>query len=150
MIHWTIQTKNIKDLKKYSKNPRKLTKTQFDHLKTSIDHFGLIDKPIINQDNEIIGGHQRIEVIKKSKIKTIECWTPDRQLTEKEVEELNIRHNKNTGEWDWDILANEFEVPNLLDYGFLIDELHLTVEDIEPMEPKEKAAKLCPHCNMEI
>lgn len=143
MITWKIETRKIKDLKKYPKNPRKLTSDQFKHLKTSIDKFGLIDKPIINLDNTIIGGHQRLEVYKKDKIKEIECWIPARQLDDKEVEELNIRHNKNTGEWDWDILANEYEIPDLLDYGFLAEELSIdnvqdlgsTEEDNEVLEP---------------
>jgi len=39
-------------------------------------------------------------------------------LSEKEVEELNIRLNKNTGSWDFDILANEFELPDLFEWGF--------------------------------
>ena len=149
--NWQIQSKNIKDLKKYEKNPRKLTKSQFDLLKSNIDEFGLIDKPIINLDNCIIGGHQRIEVLKKDKIKSVDCWVPDRLLSEKEVEKLCIKLNKVHGEFDYEILANEFEVPDLIDYGFTIDELQLgDIEDIADTEPKEKTAKLCPHCQMEL
>ena len=151
MINWTIQTKSIKDLKKYAKNPRKLTKAQFDQLKISLDKFGLIDKPIINQDGQIIGGHQRIEVLKKDKYKMVDCWVPDELLTDKQIEELCLRLNRNHGDFDYEILANEFEVPDLLDFGFTIEELQLgDVEDIAGIEPKEKAPKLCPHCQMEL
>jgi ParB-like chromosome segregation protein Spo0J len=151
MINWSIQTKNIKDLKKYAKNPRKLTKEQFKQIKSSIDKFGLIEKPIINLDNTIISGHQRIEILKKDKIKTIECWVPDEQLHPDHEAELCLRMNRNHGEFDYDILANEFEVPQLIDYGFTIEELQLgDIEDLASPEPKEKAAKLCPHCQMEL
>jgi|SRR6267142_4703152 len=153
MINWSIETKNIKDLKKYEKNPRKLTKEQFKQLKFSMDKYGLIDKPIINQDNTIIGGHQRIEVLKKIKSKSqmVDCWTPDVLLSEKEVEELCLRLNRNHGEFDYEILANNFEVPDLIDYGFTIEELQLgDIEDLASPEPKEKAAKLCPHCQQEL
>lgn len=151
MINWTLHTKNIKDLNKFEKNPRKLTKDQYKQIKISIDKFGLIEKPIINLDNTIISGHQRIEILKKYKIKTVECWVADQLLSEKDEAELCIRMNRNHGEFDYDILANEFEVPDLIDYGFTIDELQLgDIEDIAGKEPAEKAEKLCPHCQLPI
>jgi len=117
-MKWTIETRKIKDLKDYSKNPRKLTHEQAAHLQVSLEKFGLIDKPIINSDNTIIGGHQRVRLLKKMGHKEVECYVPEVQLTDKEVEELNIRHNKNTGEFDFDILANEFEPLDLISWGF--------------------------------
>jgi DNA modification methylase len=132
MIKWSLQTLKIKDLKKHPKNPRTLSRDQFDHLKKSLDKFGLIDKPIVNTDMMIIGGHQRIKILKLDGIKEIECWVSDQLLSDQDVEELNIRANKNTGEWDWDILANQWEVPELLDWGFTVDELQF--DDIEQIE----------------
>ena len=101
-ITWNLKTFNIYDLTDYSKNPRSLTKQQFEQLKKSLDKFGLIDKPIINADekNTVIGGHQRLRVLRSENQKSVECWYPSRELDEKEVEELNIRLNKNTGDWD--------------------------------------------------
>ena len=52
-------------------------------------------------------------------------------LTDKEVEELNIRLNKNTGNWDFDALANRFEVPDLLEWGFDERELQLAIPIID-------------------
>lgn len=151
MINWKIESRNIKDLKKYEKNPRKLTKEQFKQLKLSMDRYGLIDKPIVNLDNEIIGGHQRIEVLKKSKVKEVECWVPDVMLSEKEVEELCLRLNRNHGEWDYETLANSYEVPDLLDWGFSIEEMELLLPDIdEPKEEKNTKEKCCPHCGEKI
>ena len=119
-ITWQLKTYKLADLTDYFKNPRHITETEFKQLKKSLDTFGLIDKPIINADaaNTIIGGHQRKHVLEASGVKEIECWIPDRELSDKEVEELNIRLNKNTGQWDFDVLANEFQLDDLLDWGF--------------------------------
>lgn len=118
MIEWTTEIRSIKGLKKHPKNPRQLTKEQHAHLKTSLEKFGLADKPIINVDGTIIGGHQRLKVLKELGHKDIEVLVPNRELTSDEVDEMNIRLNKNTGEWDFDVLANEWDVNDLVEWGF--------------------------------
>jgi ParB-like chromosome segregation protein Spo0J len=90
LITWHLEKRKIKDLKDYSKNPRKLTVEQADHLKTSLEKFGIIDKPFVNLDNILIGGHQRVKILKKMGHKEIEVYVPDRNLDDKEIEELNI------------------------------------------------------------
>jgi ParB-like chromosome segregation protein Spo0J len=149
MIKWKLESRKFKELKKYSKNPRRLTKEQHWHLKTSIDKFGLIEHPIINQDNTIIGGHQRIEIMQKDGNTFIECWVPNKLLTEKEVEELNLRLNKNSGEFNFDILGNQYEVPDLLEWGFTVEELYYE-DDSEPNEKEKKESETCPHCHRKM
>ena len=124
-INWTLRSFQLDELTDYYKNPRSLSEKEFKQLKTSLDKFGMIDKPIVNADSAhtIIGGHQRKHVLEASGVKEIECWIPDRELSDKEVEELNIRLNKNTGQWDFDVLANEFQLDDLLDWGFSEKEL---------------------------
>ena len=124
-ITWQLKTYKLADLTDYYKNPRSLSEKEFKQLKTSLDKFGMIDKPIVNADSAhtIIGGHQRKHVLEASGVTEIECWIPDRELSDKEVEELNIRLNKNTGSWDFDVLANEFELPDLVEWGFTEYEL---------------------------
>ncbi len=134
----------IKDLKKHPKNPRQLNKDQEKHLSHSIDKFGLIDKPIVTIDGLIIGGHQRINVLKKQKIKEIECWIPDQELTERDIDELNIRLNKNTGDWDYDILADQWEVNDLLEWGFTEEELTGAFDEIETIEAEDESEVLEP------
>jgi len=140
MINWHIEKRKISELKDYSKNPRKLTAEQASHLKSSLEKFGVIDKPFINQDNVLIGGHQRVKILKKLGHKEIEVYVPDRSLDGKEVEELNIRHNKNTGEWDWDILANEFEMDDLISWGFDAEDL---IGDIAQLDEEEESDSEC-------
>lgn len=130
-LTWNLEKRKVSSLREYPKNPRSLSKEQYGHLQHSIGTFGLIDKPIINVNGDIIGGHQRKKVLQRMKIKEVECWVPDRELTEKEVEELNIRLNKNTGDFDFDILANEWEISDLLSWGFDVKDFSLEQKDIE-------------------
>ncbi len=123
MINWKLQTVNIKDLKDHPKNPRKITKDQMQHLENLIEKFGLIDKPIINQDNTIIGGHQRVRILKKKKTKTVECWVPEQQLSEEDINHLCVGLNLNQGSFDYDILANQWDFVDLLKYGFTEEQL---------------------------
>ncbi len=149
-INWTLQQFNIDELTDYYKNPRSLSDKEFKQLKTSLDKFGMIDKPIVNADSAhtIIGGHQRKHVLEASGAQEVECWIPDRELTDKEVEELNIRLNKNTGSWDFDTLANEFELDDLLEWGFDKGELDLDLwaddapEDVEPQIDKAEELRV--------
>lgn len=133
---WRLEKRNISDLKEFKKNPRKITKTQFDHIKASIEKFGLIDKPFINTDNTIIGGHQRLRILQRLGYDELEVQVPNRSLTEKEVEELNYRHNENSGDWDYDILANQYELSDLLMWGE--DPLEKEKEEAEPKMSKPK------------
>ena len=153
-ITWNLKTFNIYDLTDYSKNPRSLTKQQFEQLKKSLDKFGLIDKPIINADEKhtVIGGHQRLRVLRAEGQKSVECWIPSRKLTDREVEELNIRLNKNTGDWDFDVLANEFELPDLVEWGFEPFELGINNEPAPEFKEYDESVAddvefiECPNC----
>jgi ParB-like chromosome segregation protein Spo0J len=150
-ISWNSETRLISDLSPYPKNARCLTEQDAFHLQTSIKKFGLIDKPVINIDNQIIGGHQRLEILKRMGFTEIEVLVPDRRLESFEVEELNIRLNKNTGDWDWDKLANEFEVTDLLEWGFSTSDLGLgKIGELKEEEEEKKEEELCPTCNQKI
>ena len=103
-----IRKIKINKLKPATHNPRQISKKQYNDLKDSIEKFGLVDPIIINKDFTVIGGHQRLKVCKELKYKDIDCVALF--LTKEEERELNIRLNKSGGEFDLDILANEFEI----------------------------------------
>ena len=113
---------NIKigDLIAAEYNPRQLTKDQYKHLSDSIKRFGLVDPIIVNKNkdrkNIVVGGHQRIRVAKDLKINDIPCVEVD--LDYDKERELNVRLNKNMGEFDYDVLANMFDMDELIDWGF--------------------------------
>ena len=128
-------------------NPRELTKDQHQDLKDSIKRFGFVDPLIVNTNKErkniLVGGHQRLKVAKELGYENVPCVEVD--LTPDKEKELNVRLNKNTGQWDWDALANHFDVGELIDWGFSEDELQFKepeqvnglIEDDEVPEVEE-------------
>ena len=153
MINWHLEKRKLKDLKAHPKNPRQMSKEQENQLINSIEKFGLSEKLILNTDNMVIGGHQRLRVLKKLGHTEIDCWIPDQTLDEKQVDELNIRLNRNHGSFDYDILANEFNFEDLAQWGFTSTELEMTnidevFKDSEEIPKKKK--KECPNCGHEF
>lgn len=150
-IIWKLEVKQIKHLVKHSKNPRTLTRQQFEHIEKSLKRFGLIDKPCVNLDNTIIGGHQRIEVLKHNKIKEVECWIPNRQLEEKDLDDLNLILNRVHGDFDYDELANHYSVPDLLECGFNVEEIQYDpIEDVEEKEELADESHKCEMCGQKL
>ncbi|QDP48276.1 MAG: hypothetical protein Unbinned585contig1001_46 [Prokaryotic dsDNA virus sp.] len=119
----------INKLKPATYNPRQISTKQYKDLKESIERFDLVDPIIINKDFTIIGGHQRYKICKELKHKEIDCVVLD--LSKEEERELNIRLNKSGGEFDMDVLANEFNIDDLVDWGFKHIDLGLNVDKIQ-------------------
>ncbi len=141
-IIWHNEKRAIRELIPYEANPRQITDKQAKDLKASLAKFGIADPIIINTDNMIIGGHQRKKILETllgyDPDFQIDVRVPDRELSIDEARELNIRLNKNTGSWNFDTLANEFELPDLLEWGFEPFELDLNnVEEQEKLTPDE-------------
>jgi ParB-like chromosome segregation protein Spo0J len=116
-----IETKKLSELKPAPYNPRKSNEKQEAHLKASLEKFGVVEPIIFNkQTGYIVGGHFRVRELKKLGYKEIDCVIVD--LNEHDEKELNIRLNANTGEWDWDSLANEWEAEELTEWGLDVPE----------------------------
>lgn len=111
-------------LKEAEYNPRKLTPKQEEDLTASIKKFGLADPLIVNgyksRKNVIIGGHQRFKIAKKLGYKEVPVVYIN--LNPSQEKEFNLRLNRNTGEWDWELLK-EFDTDLLLDVGFNDEDL---------------------------
>jgi len=121
-IEWHNEKRKLKDLKPFEGNPRKATEKEVQDLNNSLTKFNLADPLVINTDNTVIGGNFRLKILKEKGIEEVDVRVPNRTLTRKEAEELNIRLNKNSGEWDYDILAN-FDEDLLKETGFKDEEL---------------------------
>jgi ParB-like chromosome segregation protein Spo0J len=124
-----IESKLIKDLKPAKYNPRQISTKQYNDLKKSIEKFSLVDPIIINKDLTVIGGHQRLKICKELKHTEIDCVVLD--LSKEDERELNIRLNKNTGDFDMDILANEFDIDELTDWGFKHIDLDVNIDKLD-------------------
>ena len=125
-----VEKIEINKLKPATYNPRQISTKQYKDLKASVKKFGLVDPIIINQNgNVVVGGHQRLKICKELKHIEIDCVVLD--LSKEEERELNIRLNKNTGDFDMDILANEFDIDELVDWGFKHIDIGLNIDKLD-------------------
>ena len=120
-----IEYVSIDSLKPSEYNPRKISKESMEQLKDSIRKFKLVDPLIVNcaknRNGIVIGGHMRLKAATELGFKEAPVVYLNIPDIEKE-KELNIRLNKNTGEFDWNLLAN-FSEGFLADLGFNSEEL---------------------------
>ena len=111
-----IEKKKISELKSSPYNARQSTEKQEADLKASLDKFGVVEPIIFNkQTGYIVGGHFRVRELKKLGYKEVECVIVD--LSHEDEKELNIRLNANTGGWDWEMLATEWDADELSGWG---------------------------------
>ena len=143
----TIVEVPINELRASEYNPRKHSKEQADQLKESIKRFGMVDPVICNsapeRNNVIIGGHFRVEVAKEMGMTNVPVVYV--QITDIDKEkELNLRLNKNVGEFDLELLA-EFDEVFLKDVGFGsedLDNIFPTEENVEQFDLKKELEKV--------
>lgn len=133
-----IEYRNLKDLKLLENNPRKISKESMEQLIKSItdnpDYFEA--RPIILSDRTgelvIIAGNQRYKAAKKIGLKQVPTFLLS-GLTEEREREIVIRDNVSNGEWDNDILRDEWGMCPLEDWGVSVD----WKAEEEPKEAKE-------------
>jgi len=116
-------------------NPRKISTDAMKHLKESISKFHVVDPIIVNsnpeRENVVIGGHMRLKAAKEMGMTEVPVVYVN--LGIEAEKELNLRLNKNTGEWDFSKLK-DFEPEFLADIGFSDLDLSLTFNDTKTEE----------------
>jgi DNA modification methylase len=128
----------LKDIKPNPKNPRVLRDDKFQKLKQSITEFPkmLSLRPmVIDENNVVLGGNMRLRALQELGFNDIdEAWVKrSSDLTEEEKKRFIIADNVAFGEWDWDTLANDWEVVDLEAWGLDIPQFD-TVEELEASE----------------
>ena len=123
----------IADLIHPEYNPRQISEKDFEQLKKSLSGFGAVEPAVINQhparENIIVGGNQRIRAAQALGWDEYPCYLVN--LPEERERELNIRLNKNTGDWDTDKLANDFDAADLISWGFSFPEIVFSDENAD-------------------
>jgi DNA modification methylase len=129
----------ISELKLATYNPRTWNERAIKNLTESIQRFGLVDPILVNSSpkrkNVTIGGHFRLKVAKDlgyTKVPVVYLNIPDEQ----KEKELNLRLNRNTGDWDFEILK-EFDIDLLLDVGFDDSDLSVIWDEALGVEDDE-------------
>lgn len=133
----------LKDLKPNPKNPRLIKDAQFKKLVDSLREFpemSGVREIVVNKDMVILGGNMRYRAMKEAGWKEapvkIVDWPQDKQ------DEFIIKDNVSGGEWDWERLANDWDVAQLTAWGVeLPDSLGSVDQTIEDEAPDLDAAK---------
>ena len=123
----------ISKVKLNPNNPRQIKDDNFKRLVKSIKDFPemLEIRPIVvNKDMVVLGGNMRLKACIEVGIKEIPVIIAD-NLTEEQQREFLIKDNVSGGEWDWDLLANEWETEQLTEWGLDIPDFAVKKLDAE-------------------
>ena len=149
-----IMELSLSDLKPASYNPRKKLKKgdkEYEKIKQSLLKFGYVDPIIVNEDLTVIGGHQRLTVLKDLEYETAKCVIVS--LSKEDEKALNIALNNITGQWDDQLLADllldlqesdfnldltGFEPPEIDDILSNVHDKDLSEDDFDMEEESKK------------
>jgi len=125
-----LQKVKITEINSNPENPRVIKDYKFKKLIKSIKEFPEMLKlrPIVvNEDNIVLGGNMRLKACMEAGIK--EVYIHKVKLSEQKQKQFIIKDNSSFGEWDWDILANEWDVEELKAWGLDIPKWEDTAFD---------------------
>ena len=114
----------IKNIRVHPDNPRLIKNDKFRKLVKSIKDFPemLEKRPlIVNKDLICLGGNMRLKAAREAGVKKI--WIDVADWSEEKQREFIIKDNSGFGEWDWDILANEWDNEKLNEWGLEVPEI---------------------------
>ena len=139
-----ITTVKLSEVIPNPNNPRQIKDDKFKKLVESIKNFPemLSLRPIVVNDNMVVlGGNMRLKACKEAGLKEVPIIKAS-ELTDEQQKEFIIKDNVGFGEWDWDQLANEWDVEQLTEWGldvpdFAQTELEAVEDDFEVPEQIE-------------
>ena len=129
---------SLSKIKANPNNPRLVKDDKFKKLVNSIKEFPemLEIRPIVvNKDMIVLGGNMRLKACKEAGLKEVSIIKAE-NLSEEQQREFIIKDNVGFGEWDWDILANEWDSDLLSEWGLELpmDQKIDSMEDGEEIE----------------
>lgn len=150
-LEWRTERRKVKDLIRYEKNPRILSATQLEGLKRSLKKFNIAELPCINTDGVLIAGNQRVLALSLlgRDEEEIEIRVPNRALSEAEFKDYLLTSNRSGGSFDFEKLAADFDIDELLTAGFdsldlsniFDDNLEVTDDDYNEEKEIKEARK---------
>lgn len=130
----------IDKIKHNTNNPRVIKDYKFKQLVKSIKDFPemLEKRPIVvDEDMIVLGGNMRLRACQEAGLKKIDVIVAE-GWTEKQKQEFIIKDNINFGQWDWDIIANEWETETIQSWGLDIPVLNERLEIEKENDPELK------------
>lgn len=146
-IIWTPKKVKVSDLKPWKKNPRKISKENFERLVNRLRERGNHGVVVVDTDMTTLSGNQRRRAFKKIGIKEVTALIPHRKLTEEEREKIALESNINDGEWDLNSLFKTFDPGTMAGIGLDVDGLKeqwtelLEVEDDDDFDETAEVEK---------
>lgn len=127
--------KKLNDYRLNESNPRTITEAKLKKLIKSINELPQMMevRPIVvDQDGVVLGGNMRYRaLLEMGKTEVPDGWIKEiSELTEEQKKEFVIKDNVGFGEWDWDILANEWDTEDLSDWGLDLPDFRGGEEDL--------------------
>lgn len=132
IVNWNPIKVRVGDLKGYESNPRTITSEKFESLKKSIENKGIFKPLILKHDRAtLLGGNQRQLAILKQVPVDFQVWAmvPPREMSEEEYKDIVLLDNSHYGEFDLDIIANEFDVKRIEELN-----IDLKIPEIENLD----------------
>jgi len=135
-----VEKVKISEVKNNPSNPRLIKDDKFKKLVKSIQDFPqmLELRPIVVDENNIVlGGNMRLKACKEAGLKDVYIVKAE-NLTEDQKQEFIVKENVGFGEWDWDMLANEWDVDKLDEWGLNVpmmpEEVDYSILDDEDLD----------------
>jgi ParB-like chromosome segregation protein Spo0J len=149
-----IKTVKISEPKPNEHNPRYINKANFKKLVNSLKEFPkmLEVRPLVVDENMIVlGGNMRLKALIEAGFKEVLVhqvldWTDD------EKNQFIIKDNSSFGSWDWEILANEWNMLKIVDWGVDLPK-EMFAEDDDPIQQNtqdEIPKEICPTCGSKM
>lgn len=124
----------VKDIKSGFGNPRKITKDKKEELLESLDSFGDFGLILLDEDDNVIAGNQRVSVLRERDEDTEVLCKKLIGYTKAELRAINIKDNTHAGTWDLDMLADWTADLNV-DVGLKEDDVPLEKQSVKDMDP---------------
>lgn len=139
----------IHEIKPNPNNPRIIKDHKFKQLVKSIQDFPqmLELRPIvIDENNMVLGGNMRLKACLEAGLTDVPVIHAN-NLSENQKKEFIVKDNVGYGEWEWDTIANEWELKELDEWG--LDIPAFATKELEKKD-NTKGAKTCPHCGLSL
>lgn len=125
-----VQNIKISDLKTNPNNPRFIKDDKFHKLVQSLKDFPEMAKVrpiVVNQEMVVIGGNMRLKAMKEAGWKEVPVQVVD--WSEDQQREFIVKDNVGFGDWDWDMLANEWDADDLEKWGLDVPQIDESIDE---------------------
>ena len=143
---------NISEIKPNLSNPRTISDDKFEKLCQSIKDFPdmLKLRPlVIDADNVVLGGNMRLKALVALGYTNVPIIRADK-LTDDQKKEFIIKDNIGFGEWDWEGLVADWDVPKLEEWGLEVPTFTSVKEQSEKELTETRSTHICPSCGVEF